>query len=71
VERLNRGLPPPDLRSLSPLAPTEFVEPPLPEKIPGETSPRKKIPGYATAVHKDHRYSLMMDFRDIHNWDLQ
>ena len=42
----NRGLPPPDPRSLCPLSSTEFVEPPLPPK---------EIPGYATGV-----YDLMM-----------
>ena len=31
---LNRGLPPPDRRSLSPLSSTEFVDPP-PNKTPG------------------------------------
>jgi hypothetical protein len=35
VEPLTRGLPPPDPRSLCPVFSTEFVEPPLPEKIPG------------------------------------
>ena len=40
-EPLTRGLPPPVPRSLCPLSSTEFVETPLPHKIPG----------YATALY--------------------
>ena len=45
-EPLTRGLPPPDPRSPCPLSSTEFVEPPLPNKISG----------YAT--ERDFRFSL-------------